>query len=386
MISIIVTTYNVGPFIAEALTSALALEGIDKEIIVVDDASSDDTVAIVEELSQAYPDVPFVIHRFEENTPGGVANAANYGLSVAKGDYVAFLDGDDRLFAHPFYRALDRLKNSQADFVMVNSNEYIHGRATYTNFPDYGAWVNFSPRKYRKKLLFYAIMKLIIGSLKIFKMRRFLPNKVSARLKRINVKTFRLLSLRKMLSPSLSAAKELSSVEAKKALLQMAPFPWRKIYRRSFIERHNLRLPEGDWMFEDNPFHWEVVVASDSFLVHDEITYAHRIWSGQTIASASSGALAIFDHAMTIYNDLVRYGAWDVYKKDFAIWLADHVFWAYKNIQISDKKSVLIRAEEVCNNTGLALPEVIKLVSFKNNVYRQFLSAYFSDEKKKTGL
>lgn len=377
MISIIVTTYNVGPFIAEALTSVLGLEGIEKEIILVDDASSDNTIAIVEEFSNAYPDVPFVIHRFDENTPGGVANAANYGLSIAKGDYVAFLDGDDRLFARPFCCALARLQDSQADFVMVNSNEYTHPEAKYVDFADYGAWVNFNPRKYLKPLLIYAIKRLAIGALKIPGMERVLPGAFSDRIKRIDVRTFKLLSLRRMLSPSLSVAKELSSVEAKKAVFQMGPFPWRKIYRRSFIERHNLRLPEGDWMFEDNPFHWKVVVASDSFLVHDEITYAHRIWSGQTIASANSGALAIFDHAMTTYNDLTKYDAWDMYKDDFAIWLADHVFWAYRHIQISEKESVLTRAEEVCSHTGLVLPEIMKLVSHKSDLYHQFISAYF---------
>lgn len=377
MISIIVTTFNVGPFIAEALTSVLALEGVEKEIILVDDASIDNTVEIVEELSKAYPDVPFVIHRFDENTPGGVANAANHGLSIARGDYVAFLDGDDRLFAGPFGRALERLQNSKADFVMVNSNEYLHAQARYVDFADYGAWVSFNPRKYRKQLLVYAIKRLAIGTLKIPGVERVLPQAFSARVKNVDVRIFKLFSLRRMLSPSLSAAKELSSVEAKKAVLQMGPFPWRKIYRRSFIERHHLRLPEGDWMFEDNPFHWEVVVASDSFLVHDEITYAHRIWSGQTISSANSGALAIFDHAMTTYNDLIKYGVWDVYKDDFAIWLADHVFWAYRHIQISDKKIVLVRAEEVCSHTGLVLPEIIKLVSYKSDAYHQFLSAYF---------
>lgn len=88
--SIIITCYNQGDFIKEAVDSALTQTCRDREIIVVDDCSSDGSRRVLELYAEAIT--------LELNaTNGGAVAARNRGAAMARGDYLVFLDGDDRL-------------------------------------------------------------------------------------------------------------------------------------------------------------------------------------------------------------------------------------------------------------------------------------------------
>lgn len=90
-VSVIIPCYKVLDFIDECLGSLVnqTLESL--EIIAVDDGSPDQTGRRLDEWAQRYPDKIKVIHK--EN--GGCASARNAGLQVAKGEFIAFVDGDD---------------------------------------------------------------------------------------------------------------------------------------------------------------------------------------------------------------------------------------------------------------------------------------------------
>ncbi len=88
--SIIITCYNQQSFIRDALNSALSQEYPDKEIIVVDDGSADGSPAILAEYGNR-------INACFLGVNQGAYAARNKGVSLAKGDYVLFLDGDDVL-------------------------------------------------------------------------------------------------------------------------------------------------------------------------------------------------------------------------------------------------------------------------------------------------
>ena len=90
MVSIIITTYNYGRFIERAIRSCIdqSMPKNRYEIIVVDDASADNTSQIL----QNYSDEVRII-RFDENK--GLSAARNEGVKKAKGQYVIFLDADD---------------------------------------------------------------------------------------------------------------------------------------------------------------------------------------------------------------------------------------------------------------------------------------------------
>jgi glycosyltransferase involved in cell wall biosynthesis len=87
LVSVIIPTHNSAQFIAETVQSALEQTHDALEIIVVDDGSTDDTVARLDRFGDRV--------RVHEQPNSGAAVARNRGLSMARGEYVAFLDADD---------------------------------------------------------------------------------------------------------------------------------------------------------------------------------------------------------------------------------------------------------------------------------------------------
>lgn len=88
-LSVIVPSYNSARFIAEALDSILAQSLQPEQIIVVDDGSTDGTADVVRRYQD--PRIQYI-----RKQHGGVASARNAGLDAAHGEYIAFLDADDR--------------------------------------------------------------------------------------------------------------------------------------------------------------------------------------------------------------------------------------------------------------------------------------------------
>lgn len=94
-ISVIIPAYNAEQYIRAAIQSVLAQTHPAQEIIIVDDGSTDGTRQAVEELQkQRGSDAPVIRYIYQQNQ--GPAAARNTGIKNAVGDYVAFLDADDR--------------------------------------------------------------------------------------------------------------------------------------------------------------------------------------------------------------------------------------------------------------------------------------------------
>lgn len=87
LVSVIITTYNTGRYVADTLTSALAQTYAPFEVIVVDDGSEDDSVERVQPFADRI--------RFLPERHAGLAAARNRALEVASGEYIALLDSDD---------------------------------------------------------------------------------------------------------------------------------------------------------------------------------------------------------------------------------------------------------------------------------------------------
>lgn len=87
LVSVLIVGRNVGPWVRETVESALGQTWARREIIAVNDGSTDDTAAILD----SYGSRIRVLHRAAD----GLAAGRNAGLAVASGDYVALLDADD---------------------------------------------------------------------------------------------------------------------------------------------------------------------------------------------------------------------------------------------------------------------------------------------------
>ena len=92
-VSIIIPLYNVELFINACVQSVLQQKFEDWELILIDDASTDGTYKLAEEL--AAKDQRIRLFQMPENS--GVSKVRNFGVEEAKGEYVAFIDGDDEV-------------------------------------------------------------------------------------------------------------------------------------------------------------------------------------------------------------------------------------------------------------------------------------------------
>jgi glycosyltransferase involved in cell wall biosynthesis len=101
LVSIILSYYNEIRFIAEAVESAKSQTYKNIEVIVVDDGSTE----LAHQHLLTIPDI-----RIVRQTNGGASSARNRGLSESRGDYVIFLDHDDRLMANAVTSHLEALK------------------------------------------------------------------------------------------------------------------------------------------------------------------------------------------------------------------------------------------------------------------------------------
>lgn len=113
LVSIIVPCYNVELFVEKCIRSIMVQSYSNIEILAINDGSSDDTPKLLECLSNEDNRVK-VIHKQNE----GVSTARNYGLKIATGQYVVFVDGDDYLATDYIAYMLRLAVISDSDFCL----------------------------------------------------------------------------------------------------------------------------------------------------------------------------------------------------------------------------------------------------------------------------
>lgn len=91
-ISIIIPVYNIADYIEQCVKSIQDCSEQDYEIIIVDDGSTDGSDKVCETLASQDTRI-----HFYHKTNGGVSSARNLGIDVAKGEWVSFIDGDDKV-------------------------------------------------------------------------------------------------------------------------------------------------------------------------------------------------------------------------------------------------------------------------------------------------
>jgi glycosyltransferase involved in cell wall biosynthesis len=117
IVSVIMIFFNEEKFIEEAIASVLAQAYEHWELLLVDDGSSDLSTEIAQSYAEKYPEkVRYLEHENHQNR--GMSATRNLGLSKAKGEYIAFLDGDDVYLPHKLEQQVTIL-NSQPEAAIV---------------------------------------------------------------------------------------------------------------------------------------------------------------------------------------------------------------------------------------------------------------------------
>lgn len=111
-VSIIVPVYNSQVYLKECADSLVNQTLEDIEIIFVNDGSTDGSLEILEDYKQRYPEK--VVVKSKEN--GGQATARNWGIELAKGEYIGFVDSDDSVDCTMFRKLYETAKKTGSDF------------------------------------------------------------------------------------------------------------------------------------------------------------------------------------------------------------------------------------------------------------------------------
>lgn len=265
-VSIIVTAYNIEDYIVQCLDSVAAQTLADIEVLVVDDGSTDSTPRKIAEFCDGDP--RFIPVLLSENSPGGVATAANVGLDRATGRWVGFVDGDDYIEPTMFERLVDAAAACGADLAMCDYQEVVDGSDERRDPADAHRWAELTASCYEL------------------------------------------------------------DVHSRKQILRFIAVPWRKLYRRSLLEDNAIRFPVSDAFYEDNPFHWFAVLSARSIAVVPEVLCYHRVGrAGQTMATADERLFQIFGHHDTIHTWLASRRLLDVYQANLLGWVISQMEW-----------------------------------------------------------
>lgn len=122
-ISIIVPVYNVEKYLNKCVDSILKQTFGDFELILVDDGSPDNSGAICDQYAEEDSRVK-VIHK--EN--GGLSDARNAGIEIAKGNYIGFVDSDDYIDKNMYKQLYDSLTKNDVDLSICGIFDVYEGK------------------------------------------------------------------------------------------------------------------------------------------------------------------------------------------------------------------------------------------------------------------
>ena len=119
MVSIIVPVYRAQAYIAETIAMVRKQTYHNWELILVDDASPDDSAKLIQSMIDEKDTETERIRLIRKEKNDGAAKARNTGIALAQGRYIAFLDADDIWFPDKLEKELAFMKQKQAGFAFT---------------------------------------------------------------------------------------------------------------------------------------------------------------------------------------------------------------------------------------------------------------------------
>lgn len=171
-VSVIIPVYRVEKFIEKCAASLFSQTLDDVEFIFVDDASPDNSMAVLEKCIQQYPQRKAQIRMLTHKENKGLPAARNTGLAVASGEYVFHCDSDDFVEPDMLETLYDEAKKKDADIVWCDWYLSFEHNERYMKQPDYA-----TPMEALKAML-AGLMKFNVWN-KLVRRRLYADNQIS---------------------------------------------------------------------------------------------------------------------------------------------------------------------------------------------------------------
>lgn len=233
-VSVIVAVYNAEKYLRQCLDSIVNQTLRNIEILCVDDGSTDGSLKILEEYREQDSRIRVIAQK-----NGGAGAARNRGLREATGEYLSILDADDFFEPDMLERAVEAAQQYRADFVVLNSDQYHMDKEDFVEVP-------------------WTICKKEIPPYMPFSYRQLTDN------------VFKVF----------------------------VGWAWDKLYRRSFVEAHNLWFQEQRTS-NDMLFVFSALVAAKRIAIVDKVLAHQRRGGGGTLSVTREKSWHCFYDALT---------------------------------------------------------------------------------------
>lgn len=254
MISVIIHIHNNEEFLYVSINSVLRQTYQNFEVICVDDASNDSSLNILNYFSKKDSRVKII----KNDSNKGVGFSLNSGLEMAEGDYVFFLDGNDWISQDAFQVLIKKIKNENLDLILFKNVVF------YDNLHEFGIEEYYNN-----------------SSLNSFE------NKV-----------FNHYDLDKT------------------ALFSIPHVLWNKLYRKSFLDEHNIRFPNEKLIPNEISFFFKVFTSAKRISFENSYLYTHRKIFNSLILDKKR----VFDDVQMVYPIISVFlenkELFDYYKKE----------------------------------------------------------------------
>jgi FkbM family methyltransferase len=248
LLSLIVAVYNVKKYLSQCLDSLVNQTLTNIEIIVVNDASTDNSSLIINDYKSRYPNLRVV----NCNCNGGLASVRNIGLRRARGKYVGFIDGDDWADIRMCELMYRRANDDNSDVLIANAKVFYEDRKTFGDFFDQ--------------------------------------------------------HIRRELDPQLRRTP--FSLKSDPRILLLEPVAWSKLYKRSFLQQHAIQFEEGMNSYEDICFHFSVLLkATRISLVDNTLIFYRQNRPGQISGRTDRRVFEVFAIFDKIHKNLAAWNA-----------------------------------------------------------------------------
>lgn len=171
--------------------------------------------------------------------------------------------------------------------------------------------------------------------------------------------------------------KNLDDQDLKRNLFNMSPVPWRKLYRRDFLNQNHLRFPEGNYFFEDTPFHKMVTLKAEKISYIDQVLYHHRVFRvEQTMHGKGEKFLAFNAHFQTIFQFLRKEQYLDEYGMPFLTFMLDNFYWIWDRLTSRQRETFFLELNPLLHQIDPAIIKRYLQSEIKWNIIR--LEAVYS--------
>lgn len=149
MLSIIIPVLNAKKYLEQCIDSVLAaLDGLEGEILLIDNNSTDGSVDIMQEYCKNHRKIIKTLHC----DVAGAAAARNFGAREARGDYIWFIDADDYISKDSIMKLTRQAKDKNADLVMMGAE-----RVYQDGHRDYLSAVDAYDKNYKSRFVRYGM-------------------------------------------------------------------------------------------------------------------------------------------------------------------------------------------------------------------------------------